>query len=44
MCRRLDEIAGFESNMHGPDERVCVDTLLLSGRIFTQAIIDLCGE
>ena len=38
------EVAGFESNMHGPDERVPIDTLLLSGRIFTQAIIDLCGE
>jgi len=38
------EFAGFDSNMHGPDERVPVDTLLLSGRIFTQAILDLCGE
>ena len=38
------ERAGFDSNMHGPDERIPVDTLLLSGRIFTQAIIDLCGE
>lgn len=38
------EMDDFEYNMHGPDERVPVDSLLLSGRIFTHAIIALCGE
>ena len=38
------EVAGFDCNMHGANERVQIDTLLLSGKIFTQAIIDLCRE
>lgn len=37
------EVEGFETNMHGPNEKVAVETLLLSGKIFTQAILDLCG-
>jgi succinyl-diaminopimelate desuccinylase len=34
---------GFESGMHGPDERVRVADLMLSCKIFTQAIIEICG-
>jgi len=34
---------GFESNMHGPDERVRIADLMLSCKMFTQVIIDLCG-
>ena len=37
------ERAGFDCNMHGANERVPIDTLLLSGKIFTQAIIELCS-
>lgn len=33
---------GFEPHMHGADECVDIDTLLLSGQMFAQAIIDLC--
>ena len=32
----------FEPRMHGADECVDIDTLLLSGQMFAQAIIDLC--
>lgn len=35
---------GTENYMHGPDERAVVDDLVISAKIFTQAIIDLCGE
>ena len=38
------EVEGFDCVMHGPDEKVQIETLLMSGKIFTQAIIDLCGE
>jgi succinyl-diaminopimelate desuccinylase len=34
---------GFESCLHGPDERVSIPDLLASCKIFTQTIIDLCG-
>lgn len=33
---------GFDTHMHGPDECMDVDTLLLSTQMFAQAIIDLC--
>ena len=36
------EVAGFDCNMHGANEKVQIDTLIMSGKIFTQAIIDLC--
>jgi succinyl-diaminopimelate desuccinylase len=35
-------IPGFESNMHGPDERARIADLMLSCKIFTQAILQLC--
>lgn len=38
------EVEGFDCSMHGPDEKIQVDTLLFSGKVFTQAILDLCGE
>ena len=38
------EVEGFDCSMHGPDEKVQIDTLLFSGKVFTQAIIDLCSE
>ncbi len=33
---------GFDTRMHGADECMHIDTLLLSGQMFAQAIIDLC--
>lgn len=33
---------GFDTHMHGADECMDIDTLLLSGQMFAQAIIDLC--
>lgn len=33
----------FDPQMHGPDERVRIADLITSGKIFAQAIIDLCG-
>ncbi|MCE5221201.1 MAG: dipeptidase PepV [Clostridium sp.] len=33
---------GTENNMHGNDEFANIDELILSAKIFTQAIIDLC--
>lgn len=33
---------GFDPQMHGPDERVRIDDLVTSGKIFAQAIVDLC--
>lgn len=38
------EIEGFECNMHGPDERIPTDVMVMSGKIFTQAILELCKE
>lgn len=34
---------GFDPQMHGPDERICVDDLMTACKIFTQAIVELCG-
>ncbi len=34
---------GSENNMHGPDEFAVIEDLLTSAKIFTQAIIELCG-
>ncbi|NCE65500.1 M20 family peptidase [Pseudoflavonifractor sp. 524-17] len=36
------EFPGFDPKMHAPDEQVCIDHLLLSCKIFTQAIWELC--
>ena len=33
---------GEETRMHGPDERISVETLLTSGMIFTEAVARLC--
>ena len=33
---------GTDNNMHGNDEFAVIDELMLSAKIFTQAIIDLC--
>ena len=34
---------GFDSHLHGADERVRIRDLMLSAKMFTQIIIDLCG-
>ena len=34
---------GFNGNMHGPDEHTSIADQLTAAKIFTQAIIDLCG-
>lgn len=33
---------GTDNNMHGNDEFAVIDELILSAKIFTQAIIELC--
>lgn len=38
------EFPGFDSKMHAAGEQIKVDNLLLSAKIFTQAIFELCGE
>jgi succinyl-diaminopimelate desuccinylase len=35
---------GFRSNLHGPNERVCIKDLLTAALIFAQCIVELCGE
>ena len=35
---------GFQSNLHGPDEHLCVKDLLTAGKIFAQVLIEMCGE
>ena len=35
---------GFVSNLHGPDEHVNVADLLTAAMIYTQVILDVCGE
>ena len=39
-CAKLD----VDNRMHGDDEFVEIDQLVMSAAIFAQAIIDLCGE
>jgi succinyl-diaminopimelate desuccinylase len=34
---------GFDSNLHGPNERIQIADLMTSCKIFTQAIIELCS-
>ena len=33
---------GFQCNLHGPDERVSVQDLLLTAKIYAQVILELC--
>ena len=35
---------GVDTKMHAANEQIRVDDLLLSAKIFTQAIFDICGE
>ena len=34
---------GFNGNMHGADEHLCIKDLLTSCKIFAQVIVDLCA-
>ncbi len=34
---------GFETNLHGPDERISLADLLTAAKIFAQAIVELCA-
>ena len=43
MCIRDSCMPGFNGNMHGADEHTCIADQLTAAKIFTQAIIDLCG-
>lgn len=36
-------LPGFDTHLHGADERVRISDLLLSAKLFTHIIIDLCG-
>jgi len=35
-------LPGFDSHLHGPDERVRVSDLMLSAKLFAHIIVDLC--
>jgi acetylornithine deacetylase/succinyl-diaminopimelate desuccinylase-like protein len=35
---------GFDSGLHGPDERMPIADLLTACKIFTGAILDLCSQ
>lgn len=35
---------GEENNVHGPNEFIDVDTLVISAKMFAQAIMEICGE
>ncbi len=35
-------LPGFDSHLHGPDERVRVSDLILSAKLFAHIIVDLC--
>ena len=35
-------LPGFDSHLHGPDERVRVSDLMLSAKLFAHVIVDLC--
>ena len=36
-------LPGFDTHLHGADERVRIQDLMLSAKLFTHIIIDLCG-
>lgn len=36
-------LPGFDTHLHGADERVRISDLMLSAKLFTHIIIDLCG-
>ena len=36
------EMAGIDNHLHGADEFITIEQLMLSAKIFTQAILDLC--
>ena len=37
-------LPGFDTHLHGADERVRVSDLMVSAKMFAHIIIDLCGE
>ena len=37
-------LPGFDTHLHGADERACLDHLMVSAKIFAQVIVELCGE
>lgn len=37
------EMPGLDNHIHGADEFITIEQLILSAKIFTQAIIDLCA-
>lgn len=37
-------LPGFNTHLHGADERACIDHLMVSAKIFTQVVVELCGE
>ena len=36
------EMPGFDSRMHGADERASIDDLICSAKIFAKVILDMC--
>ena len=36
-------LPGFETNLHGPNERARISDLMVSAKIFAQAIAEVCG-
>ena len=37
-------LPGFDTRLHGADERVRINDLMLSAKMFAHIIVDLCGE
>ncbi len=37
-------LPGFDTHLHGANERACIDHLMVSAKIFSQVIVELCGE
>ena len=37
-------LPGFDTHLHGPDERVRISDLMLSAKLFAHIIVDMCGE
>ena len=37
-------LPGFDTHLHGADERACLDHLMVSAKIFAQVIVEMCAE
>ena len=37
-------LPGFDTHLHGADERARISDLMVSAKIFAQVIVELCGK